>query len=290
MFQQHCRRKSKKSSTSSSFLTSRITSKKYYFFLNDSFLTIVSVNLTYNICTVKMSNDLVECSTHKRRRLAKYCIQKPIYNAEQEVVGFCYECAPGSTCSVTSPTAAHGLSVGGLSLPNIVGSPTSPGEATKVFPGGPARYYDMLRTGSERDIKKVCFACGQEGHERPTCPNILCRACHCPIGPGGYNGHQCQPVCPSPFVEPVYNPAELKHVQCVICNEFGHVDCGRPLPLPNWTPTCLYCAGAGHHAFHCKYTPPDKWQIRVQEAVRRELNHLRTGQSGFHKKKHYKNY
>eukprot|EP00759_Apiculatamorpha_spiralis_P038679 PhF_6_TR37782/c0_g1_i1/m.56242 len=90
-------------------------------------------------------------------------------------------------------------------------SPTTPGDVagarfsvgTGNAAGRPAnRYYDMSKKRDDSDFKKVCWSCGMDTHEKPQCPNLLCRNCH-DKQEAGYEGrmsHRCSRVGLSAFV------------------------------------------------------------------------------------------
>ncbi|GET86670.1 hypothetical protein, conserved [Leishmania tarentolae] len=182
--------------------------------------------------------------------------------------------------------------VGSLgNAPSLTTSVAPATAAATPFPGAPRerpRYYDSVQnanTGGTAPPAKVCWGCGMPGHEKPACPNTLCRTCHQKRGPYG-SPHRCMPVVtPSPFI--VYpTPSEwravtqktataagelesMEAVRCVSCNEYGHFDCSTvvlpssytlvassspgPAAVPHTLiPTCCFCGVRGHTVFDCQ--------------------------------------
>ncbi|CAC9460598.1 conserved hypothetical protein [Leishmania infantum JPCM5] len=186
--------------------------------------------------------------------------------------------------------------------------------AAASFPAAPRerpRYYDSVQnasTGGHAPPAKVCWGCGMSGHEKPACPNALCRTCHQKRGPYG-SPHRCTPVItPSPFI--VYptpsewraatqktaaaagEPNGMAAVRCVACNEYGHFDCSTvvlpssyalvassstgPAAVPHTLiSTCCFCGVRGHTVFDCQqreHVNPDYFERRNQlfaDSVRR---------------------
>jgi hypothetical protein len=176
-----------------------------------------------------------------------------------------------------------------------------------------SRYYDPAQgAGGGRgggaahsQPAKVCWNCGMTGHEKPACPNTLCRTCHQLRGPYGVP-HRCAPVTiPSSFIVlPTASawkaelmrlraPGEaegMSAVRCVACGRDGHFDCSvavsgtttttsssssaqaRPADaVPLTTPfTCCYCGVRGHTVFECRQRDrahPDHFERRQQLAA-----------------------
>ncbi|KAG5483892.1 hypothetical protein CUR178_06889 [Leishmania enriettii] len=195
---------------------------------------------------------------------------------------------------------------------------------TAPFPAAPKgrpRYYDSLQntcTGGYAPPAKVCWSCGMAGHEKPSCPNALCRTCHRKRGPYG-SPHRCTPMdTPSPFI--VYptpsdwraatqktvaaagEPSGMTAVRCVACNEYGHFDCSNvvlpssyaivassssgPAAVPHTSlPTCCFCGVRGHTVFDCgqrEQVNPDYFERRsrvVADAMRRDGGNAPAGAS-----------
>ncbi|KPA76990.1 hypothetical protein ABB37_07350 [Leptomonas pyrrhocoris] len=170
------------------------------------------------------------------------------------------------------------------------------------------RYYDPAQNAgggggnggghSHLQPRKVCWNCGMPGHEKPACPNTLCRTCHQKRGPYG-TPHRCAPVFePSPFIVPPTpsawraetsrpcvpgEPEGMSAVRCVACGKNGHFDCSlvvsnagatsssSSLPadaVPLTTPfTCCFCGVRGHTVFECRQRDrvhPDHFERRHQ--------------------------
>ncbi|KAG5510117.1 hypothetical protein JKF63_07013 [Porcisia hertigi] len=186
-------------------------------------------------------------------------------------------------------------------------------------PRGRQRYYDSIQntgTSGSAPPVKVCWSCGMSGHEKPACPNSLCRTCHQKRGPYG-SPHRCTlVVTPSPFI--VYptpsewhaitlktaaaagEPSGMEAVRCVACNEYGHFDCSTiappssyalvasastgPAAVPHTTLwTCCFCGVRGHTIFDCRQREqvnPDNFERRNQliaDAIRRRGSNTATG-------------
>ncbi|ORC88554.1 putative nucleic acid binding protein [Trypanosoma theileri] len=130
---------------------------------------------------------------------------------------------------------------------------------------GPNRYYDLTnqRNTDGTGTKKVCWNCGMEGHEKPDCPNALCKTCHTTRN---YH-HICQEPHPSPFLilsSTLPFSDEMKLVQCVSCHSVGHFDCS-PRSVEK-SSSCCFCGGMGHNAFDCRQRKdrvPDRWVTRI---------------------------
>ncbi|KPI84027.1 hypothetical protein ABL78_6925 [Leptomonas seymouri] len=199
---------------------------------------------------------------------------------------------------------------------------TAAGKASGASSSQPAahrarpRYYDPAQGAGggggngghlHSPVAKVCWNCGMPGHEKPSCPNTLCRTCHQKRGPYGVP-HRCMPVFePSPFVvvptpgawkaetsRPCVRgePEGMSAVRCVACGRNGHFDCSmavssadttvpsspaKSLPdgsVPLTTPfTCCYCGVRGHTVFECRQRDrvhPDHFERRNQLAAERK--------------------
>ncbi|AIN96258.1 hypothetical protein LPMP_110620 [Leishmania panamensis] len=180
---------------------------------------------------------------------------------------------------------------------------TAAAASLPTAPRGRSRYYDSVQnagTGGYAPPAKVCWSCGMSGHEKPACPNALCRTCHQKRGPYGLP-HRCTPVItPSPFIvcptpsewraatqktaTAVGEPKGMAAVRCVACNEYGHFDCSTvvlpssyaliassppgPAAVPQTaTPTCCFCGVRGHTVFGClqrEHVNPDYFERRNQ--------------------------
>ena len=244
--------------------------------------------------------DLVQCSVHKTRRLAKFCTPKPTYNADGRTVGYTYSCKKESECQSRTTMAggqqdmigdAGGVVPRASELPRpLVGTASPPpvGSAvtteaavssSNLAPPPPVfatatagmrgRYYDMSlnQSGDSSFAKKVCWWCGMDDHEKPQCPNQLCRRCHGPIG-REFNGHVCHVPNVSSFVTiDDLSEEHLATVQCPNCGDFGHLDCNKVEPMDKRRQlSCSYCGNGGHHAFDCPHVKPDSWleqQLRL---------------------------
>ncbi|CCW68335.1 unnamed protein product [Phytomonas sp. Hart1] len=159
-----------------------------------------------------------------------------------------------------------------------------------------SRYFDLQLNngggGGSGGIfpAKVCWNCGLPDHEKPNCPNMLCRNCH------GIRGtmntqHFCEEVrVASPFIMLPRSVAELPQgangmptVRCVRCHELGHFDCGNNTNKSNTNSnkftvddsslSCCYCGGKGHTGYDCRKRQrahPDRWVQRHLAAAARE--------------------
>lgn len=219
----------------------------------------LTVGMTTSV-TSASGISMVTCKTHNRQRMAKYCAAKPVKNADGEVLRFTYTCLPDNDC-----TTKDGGPMGQGGNNNNGTAPKDFSLAARLYQQT-GRYYDLSKCtgGIESSEKKVCFCCGQEGHERPTCPNQLCRVCHQSFGgPNSHHTpHKCVAVSPSPFVILLDTTAEdMKDVRCTLCRQYGHFDCATTAEIPNYQPSCSYCGLGGHHAFRCPSIQyPDRWE------------------------------
>nr|CCD13692.1 unnamed protein product [Trypanosoma congolense IL3000] len=234
-------------------------------------------------------NDLVKCKLHGTVRMAKYCHSSAVCNADQVVIDFTYECKERSRCAGTTPSVGELLNrkpikrnaegreepVSECKMEVMVSEGMSSAGLSTIAEGGkqpegtqrgPSRYYDLAaqRAQGAGPMKKVCWNCGIEGHEKPNCPNMLCRYCH---GVRSQN-HFCQESRPSPFI--VMCPTlqfseEMSAVQCVSCSALGHFDCTTA--MSGVIPSCCFCGGKGHSAFDCihrKESAVDHWVARMR--------------------------
>ncbi|RNF09940.1 putative nucleic acid binding protein [Trypanosoma conorhini] len=246
-----------------------------------------------------VGDDLVTCSVHSSRRLAKFCLCRPVYNADRVLVGYTYECKDGMQCAASASRNSfvqrHRINdaVGGRDealvaslMPSVASTPAAAAaaaaadvaaapekDAAPQLPRtgaarGPNRYYDLTnqRDAGATGAKKVCWNCGMEGHEKPECRNALCRTCH---SLRGYH-HTCQEPRPSPFLS--VSPAlllseDMSSVACVSCSSLGHFDCSPS--RENRVPFCCFCGERGHNAYDCrrrKEQVPDRWVTRSKGA------------------------
>ncbi|KEG11202.1 putative nucleic acid binding protein [Trypanosoma grayi] len=245
-------------------------------------------------------SDLVVCSLHHSRRLAKFCLRKPVYNADRVMVGYTYQCREGMQCTSSVPRssafsqrqnslAVEGRSDSSLQVEMTTGAPTNTrttaadtattpdGDALQqqqqprtTAARGPNRYYDLTsqRGTGAAGTKKVCWNCGMEGHEKPECPNALCKVCHTTRS----HHHLCQEPRSSPFV--ILSPAlplseDMTSVQCVSCLSMGHFDCSTV--TGSLTTSCCFCGEMGHNAYDCrrrKDHAPDPWVNRMLHSER----------------------
>ncbi|KAF8281209.1 hypothetical protein TcBrA4_0089930 [Trypanosoma cruzi] len=239
-------------------------------------------------------NDLVTCSVHGSRRLARFCVRIPVYNADRVMVGYTYNCKEEMQCAASASrnSFAKQHDIRGVAEGRDDASPelltrsvaTTPTTAAGVVAAtekdaapqqqrtgaarGPNRYYDLTkqRDSDAAGKKKVCWNCGMEGHEKPECCNTLCRTCHTTRG----HHHLCQEPRPSPFLN--LSPTtllseDMSFVQCVSCSSFGHFDCSTSRETR--IPSCCFCGERGHNAYDCSWRKrrvPDRWVTRVKEA------------------------
>lgn len=209
-------------------------------------------------------------------------------------------------------------------LPSFTAGAAPATAAVASLPAAPRerpRYYDSVQnagTGGHAPPAKVCWGCGMSGHEKPACPNALCRTCHQRRGPYG-SPHRCTPVVtPSPFI--VYptpsewraatqktaaaagEPNGMAAVRCVACNEYGHFDCSTvvlpssyalvassspgPAAVPHTLiPSCCFCGVRGHTVFDCQqreHVNPDYFERRNQlfaDSARRDSGIIAAGAS-----------
>lgn len=141
-------------------------------------------------------------------------------------------------------------------LSATVATPPAPQSQPQLLRGTP-RYYDVAGTGDRNataggagrpgfgSVRKVCWNCGLGGHEKPDCPNTLCRMCHDLRTLGQY--HLCTEVrsvspllippasLPFTYPSPQISPAARSDrtdcggfdaVRCLRCGYYGHMDCG----------------------------------------------------------------
>ncbi|GLI61488.1 hypothetical protein VaNZ11_003885 [Volvox africanus] len=118
---------------------------------------------------------------------------------------------------------------------------------------------------------KPCHLCAQFGHDGRNCPNRLCYRC-------GQTGHKVRDCRGSAGVEgrpclrcgrgdcdaagkgdyfryeggcnKAYTPADLRHVRCMCCGDFGHLMC-KPAPKESSLPSCYNCGRMGHYGEGC---------------------------------------
>ncbi|GIL74143.1 hypothetical protein Vretimale_4916 [Volvox reticuliferus] len=118
---------------------------------------------------------------------------------------------------------------------------------------------------------KPCHLCAQFGHDGRTCPNRLCYRC-------GQTGHKVRECRGSGSAErrpclrcgrgdcdaagkgdyfryeggcnKAYTPADLRHVRCMCCGDFGHLMC-KPAPKEPSLPSCYNCGRMGHYGEGC---------------------------------------
>lgn len=199
--------------------------------------------------------------------------------------------APDATAS---GAAGDGVGGGQPTSPSSLDPSHSASNSQKQGAGGgrgALRYYEPSRSGGVGvGVKKVCWHCGLPGHEKPDCPNVLCRTCHLKRPPYGIH-HLCPEVCAanqniSPFVcvskVLPQSPTGMAAVRCLSCAAMGHLDCGgsghssqeadqppaRAIPAIGGV-SCCYCASAGHDGFSCPQRErmnPDRWVQRQLQA------------------------
>ncbi|GIL54377.1 hypothetical protein Vafri_9938 [Volvox africanus] len=117
---------------------------------------------------------------------------------------------------------------------------------------------------------KPCHLCAQFGHDGRYCPNRLCYRCgqtghkvrDC-RGSGGVEGRPClrcgRGDCDAAGkgdyfryeggCNKAYTPADLRHVRCMCCGDFGHLMC-KPAPKSS-LPSCYNCGRMGHYGEGC---------------------------------------
>ena len=230
------------------------------------------------------ASELVQCSAHRTKRLAKFCSSKAVYDGMGKVLGFTYECLPEHRCGgtmlgtativtniIATDTADMRLSAEARQTLEASGRQIAQGGAANTVKS--TRYYDLSSQKWDEDRpKKVCWACGMDSHERPSCTNQLCKKCHAKTGPG----HECADPFPSPFVVLVRpTEEELFASRCPTCGVYGHLDCHAVEPMAaGRILSCCYCAGSGHLAFDCpRQEYPDKWIASIIAFARRTNYH-----------------
>nr|CCC53214.1 putative nucleic acid binding protein [Trypanosoma vivax Y486] len=234
-----------------------------------------------------MGNERVTCSLHRTQRLAKFCDPTPVCNADRVLIDYTYQCREDSRCAGAMRSSGVSLetrSTGGTTEDRgntfsvlMSGVSFSADNDEKEAAGedvdqqrrqqevsqqrGPSRYYDLAnqRGSGAKATRKVCWNCGMEGHEKPDCPNALCRTCH------GVRDHHhfCQAPKSSPFV--TMSPTlplseEMKNVQCISCSAMGHFDCSSRREIV--VPSCCNCGDRGHSAYDCCRVS-DRWITRA---------------------------
>jgi hypothetical protein len=251
--------------------------------------------------TLAGPTELVTCMTHKTRRMAKFCIPKPTFNADGRTVGFTYSCAKESECTarqtlmdqMMGPVAAGPVEHARPSeLPRAAAAvPPSLGTSGGLLTAAPqpqlssalrGRYYDLSvnQSGDSNVPKKVCWWCGMDDHEKYQCQNQLCRRCHGPMG-RDFNAHMCHAAGLSSFVllEDL-TEEQLATVQCPKCGDFGHLDCssaaGASAVAKGRQLSCCFCGGEGHQALSCPHVRTDPWreqQQRLADSARHHHHH-----------------
>ena len=254
----------------------------------------VTVHLTTSPPPASMAgpSTMVTCKLHGRQRMAKYCLPRPVKNADGDIIKYVYQCQADSECNTaTTGTGRPQDDTANASSPvtvtgDVSAKAAAPTSVARVYTQAAAagRYYDLSKFtgGIESSQKKVCFSCGQQDHERPQCMNQLCRACHQSFGSQLVAApHRCPELPVSPFVgipEP-FTAAQLKNVRCALCHQIGHLDCAGLSNPDSFEPTCAYCGQSGHHAFSCPHAPRDRW-IAYQEQVAQRPSQLRRAAPG----------
>ncbi|CBH17631.1 nucleic acid binding protein, putative [Trypanosoma brucei gambiense DAL972] len=231
-------------------------------------------------------NGLVRCSLHGLLRFSTHCNALPVFDADQVVTGYIYQCKDGGRCMVEDTSADASarrqtpreraesrseatpkkLVIDGEpsdTKPVMVSDADGAGSRQQACKSetqrGPSRYYDLATQRAVGPIKKVCWVCGMEGHEKPDCHNSLCKTCHSVRR----HHHICQEVQTSPFVTICSGDTRSKEmlaVQCTSCSGFGHFDCSPRLE-PSF-PSCCFCGEEGHNVFNCESrarTVADPW-------------------------------
>ncbi|KAH9599836.1 hypothetical protein LSM04_008273 [Trypanosoma melophagium] len=243
--------------------------------------------------------EFVICSAHHSRRLAKCCNCEPVRNADRVTIGYTYRCREGMECARAGERGSHvnqlqngtnansrndtilqpsmsteastqaGAATGdSVASPDVEAASQQQPQQQNSRSGasrGPNRYYDLTnqRNTDATGTKKVCWNCGMEGHEKPECPNALCKTCHTTRN---YH-HICQDPHPSPFLilsSTLPFSEEMKFVECVSCHSLGHFDCS-PRKVEK-SSSCCFCGGMGHNAFDCRQRKdrvPDRWVTRI---------------------------
>ena len=238
---------------------------------------------------------LFKCKKHGKMRLERFLKQIPIFNASGKTIDFEYECTPESLCTTSSaPLQQMTQSGGGLpvapdarsapqaliegmnaQLHATIGAKGAVDGGQQQGPRQPARYYDLSRRNDGEPDKKVCYVCGLDDHERPACPNVICRSCHAIVGQN-LKGHYCEPAMddPSPFLFELpghlrgLDSDVLEDVECVYCGEMGHFDCRsnlNDLGVKTRELSCSWCAGTGHNGWDCPSRISDRWTERHQD-------------------------
>jgi hypothetical protein len=207
---------------------------------------------------------MVLCTKHNRSRLSKFCVSRPVKDAEGSVVSLAYQCLDDNECT-------SGGAGGPRDGPAVAATdPATMTEAMRLYgQQSNGRYYDLAKTtgGIESQQRRVCFVCGMQDHDRSNCPSFLCRNCREPMDNNGR--HVCAAPTLSPFVAlDDLSAAELADVRCSLCNQLGHFDCAGIENPPAWRPRCSFCAIEGHHGFDCPHATRDRWAQQQQQLLR----------------------
>ncbi|XP_017255757.1 uncharacterized protein LOC108225412 isoform X2 [Daucus carota subsp. sativus] len=101
-------------------------------------------------------------------------------------------------------------------------------------------------TGKRCSQGRECFKCGGRGHlardclEEPSSNKItdFCLKC----GDSGHHMFVCQNK---------YSSEDLKHIQCYVCKDFGHLCCDSFEYKGQTVASCYYCGQSGHLGSEC---------------------------------------
>lgn len=73
------------------------------------------------------SGDYVMCAKHNTRRIARYCVAVPVYNADHDIIRYDYECKESERCSSAARQGERGADakagvreIASLSAPSAV--------------------------------------------------------------------------------------------------------------------------------------------------------------------------